>query len=337
MEVCPARFRGVRGPRIKIPAAESEACYHCTSRTVNRERLFEETDREILRRQLWRVADFCGVQVLTYAILSNHFHVLVRVPREEPVSDAELLRRFKVLYPRPTKHQNARLEVIQQELASNGPEAQAWRRSQLALMGDVSQFMKLLKQRFSIWYNKAHERCGTLWSERFKSTLVEGHGRVLETMALYIDLNPVRAGLAADPKDYRFCGYADAVAGNQTSQAGIRAVIGGRNWEEAQSQYRQALFGAGAAPRDGAGRLTGKELEKVIAQGGQLPLPTVLRCRLRYFTDGAVLGSRAFVEMQLVRYRKKTGRLIERSPQALPAAEWGEMMVLRALRRPGFG
>jgi hypothetical protein len=84
--------------------------------------------------------------------------------------------------------------------------------------------------------------------------------------------------------------------------------------------------------------VTGQELETVLAQGGTLPLATVLRCRLRYFTDGAVLGSRAFVELQLASYRRKTGRLLGRVPQALPAVtEWGDLATLRALRQPGFG
>lgn len=52
----------------------------------------------------------------------------------------------------------------------------------------------------------------TLWAERFKSVLVEGFGNALETVAAYIDLNPVWAGIVEDPKDYRFCGYAEAVA-----------------------------------------------------------------------------------------------------------------------------
>ena len=328
----------MRQPRIKIPSAEGEACYHCRTRTVNGEWLFNDTAKDILRRQVWQVADYCGVQILTYAILSNHFHVLVRVPREEPVSDAELLRRFKVLYPHPTAYQNARLEVVEVELASNGPKAVAWRKRQLALMGDLSQFMKLLKERFSIWFNKSHQRIGTLWAERFKSTLVEGQGRVLETMAVYIDLNCVRAGLASDPKDYRFCGYAEAVAGKEAARAGIRAVVGGHGWEEVQSQYRQLLFSTGAAPREGGGSVTRKELERVIAEGGKLPMATVLCCRMRYFSDGAVLGSRAFVETQLASYRKKTGRLLQRNPQALPAVtDWADLTTLRALRQPGFG
>lgn len=328
----------MRQARIKIPAAEGEACYHCTTRTVNGEWLFDDTAKDILRRQIWQVAAYCGVQILTYTIMSNHFHVLVRVPREEPVSDAELLRRFGLLYPKPTTYQAARLEVVKLELSGNGPNAVAWRRRQLALMGDLSQFMKLLKQRFSIWYNKSHQRFGTLWAERFKSTLVEGRGRVLEAMAAYIDLNSVRAGLVSDPKDYRFCGYAEAVAGNKTAQAGICAVIGGNDWNEAQPHYRQLLFSTGAGSREAARSVTRDDLDRVVAEGGKLSLAAVLRCRVRYFTDGAVLGSRAFVEMQLARCREKTGQLGRRSPQALPpVTEWGDLATLRALRGSGFG
>jgi putative transposase len=305
---------------------------------VNGERLFDDTAKDILRRQIWQVANYCGVRIITYAIMSNHFHVLICVPRQEPISDDELLRRFGVLYPKPTPYQTARLELVKHELATNGPNAATWRERQLALMGDLSQFMKLLKQRFSIWFNKSHQRFGTLWAERFKSTLVEGRGRVLETMAAYIDLNSVRAGIATDPKDYRFCGYAEAVAGDQSAQAGIRTVVGGNNWGEAQSEYRQLLFSTGAGSREAAGIVSRAELARVVAEGGKLPLATVLRCRVRYFSDGAVLGSRAFVATHLARHREKTGRLSHRSPQDLPpAAEWGDLATFSALRGPGFG
>jgi REP element-mobilizing transposase RayT len=242
----------MRQARIKIPSTQSEAAYHCTSRTVNGEWLFDAVAKEVLRRQIWQVADYCGVQVVTYTVMSNHFHVLLIVPRQEPVADTELLRRYKVLYPKPTKYQAARLEAIESELASNGPAAIAWRRRQLALMGDVSQFMKLVKQRFSIWFNKTHRRFGTLWAERFKSTLLDPQGQLRRTIAVYIELNAVRAGLVTDPKDYRFCGYAEAVAGNVVAQEGIRLVSGNRSWDEAQADYREFIFGTGAAPREGA-------------------------------------------------------------------------------------
>lgn len=55
----------MRQPRIKISPTDGEAFYHCISRTVNGEWLFEEVDREIFRRQMWQVADFCGVGIVT--------------------------------------------------------------------------------------------------------------------------------------------------------------------------------------------------------------------------------------------------------------------------------
>ena len=76
----------------------------------------------------------------------------------------------------------------------------------LKRMNDVSVLMKELKQRFSVWYNKSHNRFGTLWAERFRSILVEDRPEVVRTVAAYIDLNPVRAGMVEDPVDYRYCG-----------------------------------------------------------------------------------------------------------------------------------
>ena len=73
-------------------------------------------------------------------------------------------------------------------------------------MYDISIFIKELKGRFAQWYNQRHDRYGVLWAERFKSVLLEG-GEALAAVAAYIELNPVRAGLCADPKDYRYCGF----------------------------------------------------------------------------------------------------------------------------------
>jgi putative transposase len=322
----------VRQPRIKISPGDGQADYHCTSRTVNGERLFDDVAKEILRRQIWQVADYCGVQVLTYAVMVNHFHVVVRIPRAEPVGDAELLRRYQVLYPRPSVYQTARLKVVQAELAQNGPEAIRWRRRQLQLMGDVSQFMKLLKQRFSIWFNKSHRRFGTLWAERFKSALLGPSA--LQTVAAYVDLNCVRAGLVVDPKDYRFCGYAEAVAGRAEAEAGLNCVVAGSAPAASRGEYRELLFGIGGSPRLAAAVIDPVDVQQVLSQGGKLPLATLLRCRLRYFSDGAVLGSRAFVEIQLARYRTTTGRRERLEPQMLPSCtSWGDLATLRRLRR----
>ena len=337
----------MRCARIKASTTEREAVYHCMTRTVNGAFLLDDPAKETLRKQLWQTADYCGVQILTFAILSNHFHVLLRVPKAASVSDAELLRRYSVLYPKPTRFQQARLEVLQTWLKTGDPEGEAWRKRQLALMGDVSQFMKLLKQRFSVWFNRTHNRYGTLWAERFKSVLVEPTGKVVETMAAYIDLNAVRAGLVADPKDYRFCGYAEALSGHPQAQAGLAAILSGPALHEpdaprpeparVQADYRVTLFGVGSGARPGEGTVSPAELQKVVKARGRLPRHVVLRCRIRHFTDGAVLGGQAFVAEHLAAYRERTGRRRNSPPKPLPAfTDWGlDLVTLRGLRQVG--
>jgi putative transposase len=139
----------------------------------------------------------------------------------DSVSDVELLRRFKVLYPKPTKYQVASFAEIERLLRAGGDEASEVRQKLLARMGDLSEFMKTVKQRFSVWYNGSHQRYGTLWADRFKSVLVEGEGNPLQTMAAYIDLNSVRAGIVDDPKDYRCCSYAEAVANSERRTSNV--------------------------------------------------------------------------------------------------------------------
>jgi len=339
-------------PRFKIESRHSAAVYHCMSHTVSEVRL-DDRAREILRKQLWQIADYCGVHIFTYALMSNHFHVLVRVPlKTDDVPDAELLRRHNVLYPKLSMPQAARMKIVREQLKTNGPEAVKWRKQQLALMCDISPFMKLLKQRFSVWFNRTQNRRGTLWSERFKSVLVEGRGNVLSTMAAYIDLNPVRAGMAADPKDYRFCGYAEALKGNKIAQTGIINIVtgqpgadnaGGRagsgvKWSDAQQAYRMRLFGDGVRQRAGKASMTPAQFEKVMEQNGTLPMPDVLRCRVKYFTDGVVLGGKAFVAEQLARYRRQTGLRKRIALRKLPPlTDWGDMVAMRGVRKNIFG
>ena len=99
----------MRRARIKVDAEKGAAVYHCMSRTVNGEVLFDDVAKEVLRKQLWQIADYCGVQILTFAIMNNHFHVLVRVPERNTVQDLEMLRRYEVLYPKPTRYQTCLL------------------------------------------------------------------------------------------------------------------------------------------------------------------------------------------------------------------------------------
>ena len=329
----------MRMRRFKVSG--SDCVYHCMTRTVNGELCFGDREKEVLRKMLWQVADFCGVEILTYCLMSNHFHVLVRVPAEDCPSDSELLRRFRVLYPKPTRFEQASVSVLRTELEQGGEDAAAVRRRLSLRMGDVSEFMKTLKQRFSVWYNRSHQRYGTLWAERFKSVLVEGQGNALQTMAAYIDLNPVRAGLVEDPKDYRFCGYAEAIAGSTQCRRGLMRIwssFGVKSHDDALVAHRMLLFGKGSDPMTQKGAVMDHARAlKVLSGDGTLPKAVALRCRIRYFTDGAILGSASFLQdyataWQLERQRKHPPKV-----HTLKGSNWGDLAVMQGLRKNIFG
>jgi putative transposase len=204
-------------------------------------------------------------------------------------------------------------------------------------MGDVSLFMKELKQRFSIWYNRSHKRYGTLWAERFKSVLIQDTAACLRTVAAYIDLNPVRAGLVEDPKDYRYCGYAEAVAGRSEAREGLRKVLEVKTEKSALSEYRKILFLMGSTvSRESQLAMDREAVKKVVELDGELPTAQVLRLRVRYFTDGMVLGSNAYVNEIFEAHRDMFGKKRKTGARPLRGFKESGLTVIRDLRKDVF-
>ena len=232
------------------------------------------------------------------------------------------------------------MEIMEAQLEEGGEEAEAIRRKLLARMTDVSEFMKAVKQRFSVWYNRSHKRYGTLWAERFKSVLVEGQGNPLQTMGAYIDLNPVRAGLVEDPKDYRFCGYAEAVAGVVEAKRGLIKIWtdhGAKRIDSALRAHRSLIFGKRAS-EPGLSEMTRKRALEILDQeDGELPKSVMLRCRVRYFTDGAILGSAEFVRGFTGAWQVERGRKHPPKVNTMQGSNWGDLAVIQGLRRQVFG
>jgi hypothetical protein len=302
----------MRQPR-RLRADAHPSFYHCISRITAGERIFQTTDLACPEAKrfvdlLHRLSAFCGLPILTYVLMGNHFHLLCEVPQPRVLSDPELLDRIEALYG-PKRRQ-----ALQQVLAGQTPggelAAQTAREGLQARMGNLSIFLKELKGRFAQGYNRRHGRFGPLWAERFKSLLVQD-GAALTAVALYIDLNPVRAGLCTDPKDYRYCGYGEAVGlGPEHARAGLARVFGlepgqaGADWAEVGAEYRRRLFRAGVvASQPQQAVIDAEQARRVVEeQKGVLPLKERLGCRLRFFTTGLVLGSRSFVEAQLSRW-----------------------------------
>ena len=305
------------------------AIYHCVSRVVNRDFVLKREEKEKFVALMRVYEKFSQVQVLTYCVMSNHFHILLEVPaRPEDGgaswTDDELLDHMSCLYSEPQMRE-FRWELGHYREQQNERAAEAFRARIFARMWDLSAFMKVLKQCFTQWFNRMHGREGYLWEARFKSSLVED-GHAARTVAAYIDLNPVRAGMVADPKDYRWSGYGEAVAGKEWARNGLRMVLFEKlscvmdrkqaagqvaTWREVARQYRLILFENGEEREGDRGKLRGgisrEEVARVLAEGGRLSEAMLVRCKARYLIDGLVVGSEGFVNRAFALSREYFG------------------------------
>ena len=315
--------------------------YHVMSRVVDKRHVFGEEEKEFFRIAMRRLEAFSGVRVLAYCMMSNHFHLLLEVPERTELDDKALMERLRVFYPK------VRMAAISQEFERARLHAQktgdeAWldelRERYLCRMGSLSVFAKELKERFTKWYNRREGRRGTLWEERFKSVLVEDSDTVLSTMAAYIELNPVRAGMVEDPRDYRHCSYGEAVAGGKRAREGIAALLRMHGqegaWRQIAAQYRKLLFCAG----ENTG-FDPAQVRKVLAENGELALHELVRCHVRYFNDGVALGSRLFVDEVFAHNRPLFGDRRKTGARKMKGGDWNGLFCLRnlsdALAAPG--
>jgi hypothetical protein len=345
----------MRQARIR---GEGLSYYHCISRVVDRQFILGDEEKEHFVVLMRKLEAFLGLRVVTYAVMSNHFHLLVEEPDRSalpPLDRDGLLRHLGYLYDRFT------VDTVREELdraAASGDRQ--WEQQILdryrRRMGDVSIFMKELKQRFSSWYNRRKGRKGTLWEERYKSLLVEGDEKTLMTMAAYIDLNAFRAGMVDRVEDYRWCGYASAVAGNRWARMGLGRILRNsphfsgedfeENWNATAPIYRLWLYDQGEVRElpgdDTAGNrtrrgFTREEVEEEVARGGRLPLKRVIHRRVRYFIDGGVLGSAAFVEKVFEHHRGRFGLKRKTGARRMREADWEGLCVLRDLKHDRIG
>ena len=179
---------------------------------------------------------------------------------------------------------------------------------------------------------------------------MEGEPETLTKVAAYVDLNAVRAGMVTDPKDYRWCGYAEALAAStkeirERARDALCAVVGeeerrmsggecGRKaWKSALAEYRKLLFGVGDETMTKKGGFTEDEVRAVWAAGGKLTQAQLLRCRVRYFTDGLVIGSKAFVEDYFETARQSFGSKRKTGARRIRGVEAEGLCAFRDLRK----
>jgi len=322
----------MRMRRMKVPEG-ADGIYHCHSRAVDGRNIFDARGKEEFLRRMWRTAEFLGVQILSYTVMSNHYHHLVLVPGEVELTNEELLERLRVYYG----ERNSNYLEFREALDKGDETLDQLREQHMRRMGDVSEFEKTLKQGFSSWYNRRNDRRGTLWMEPFGSTIAEDDPIATIPMAAYIDLNPVRAGIVDDPKDYLHCGYAAALAGDERCREGIQRLMHMNSWPQASTQYRIYLMQQGQMKVPGkAGTIDRDLLLKTLKEEGHLPAHQLLRLKVRYFTHGLVLGSEKYVEEFFQQYRSHFGERRKTGARPIKALPESGLHVLRDLRKTVF-
>ena len=273
----------MRHPRLK-PSGR-DVFYHTYNRVAGEpgDRPFAEVEKEHFVSLLHKLSQLYIVEVVGYTVMSNHFHLVLFAPAEPP-SEEETCARYNAYYGK-------------QPALQPGTESCRAAAEQLR---DISWFMHDLQHQFSCWFNRTRpiRRRGALWAGRFKHTLLE-EGVAVWDCWQYIALNPVRAGLVADPADYRFSDFG-AWCGSKRHpfaanlEAHIMPCFKGLLHVADQSALHKRFREAFAwqmnrrQPQDVAEAA-------VKAAGKPLPFSTVATRRMRYWADGLVIGSRRFV------------------------------------------
>ncbi|MBU2709371.1 transposase [Zooshikella marina] len=195
-------------PRSELVSVADTPFYHCICRCVRRAFLCGDdrvTGQNFDHRKAWlveRLAELVkvfAIDICAYAVMSNHYHLVVRINEEKAAqwTDDEVIRRWRKLYQGPPMVQRylAGAVLDKAELKVVNDIVQQWR----IRLTDLSWFMRCLNEPIARWANDEDGCKGRFWEGRFKSQALLDEAALLTCMS-YVDLNPVRAGMAETPE-----------------------------------------------------------------------------------------------------------------------------------------
>ena len=326
----------MRRPRM---LGQSFTYYHIISRVNHGEYLLDDGEKERLVG-FFRDAEVLGCgQIVTYSILDNHWHCLLSIDHNAKVPEELVVKRVRARYGDFRADEFAQQVAMVREL--NGEVA-----AQKVLdhyrhrMNNLAEFAKDALQRFTMSYNRRHGSFGSFWSGRYKSSIVEGKSvhdtKALATVAAYIDLNAVRAGIVTDPGAYRFCGYGAAMGGDKHALAALGPVLDMLTQGDGAelSAYRTYIFRQGFDHAVSGSRSDAfsKLAHKVLKREGKINSAELIFCKVRYFSDGLAIGSRNFIEDLFQKNRNLFSEKRKSGARTIKNADSGGLCCMRDLR-----
>jgi REP element-mobilizing transposase RayT len=198
-------------PRQSQVSLKETPYYHCIGRCVRRAWLWgydKYAGKDYSHRKQWvidrltELSQLFAIDICAYAVMSNHYHVVlyVDVMRAREWSEQAVVRRWTQLFQLPElvrRYLKEPVSKAEQDAAKQIIET--WR----ARLMDVSWFMRCLNEHLARRANAEDGCTGRFWEGRFKSQALLDEAGLLTAMA-YVDLNPIRAGIAATPEDSEF-------------------------------------------------------------------------------------------------------------------------------------
>ena len=268
-------------PRIaRFVRSDMPTVYHVISRTALDGFPMGTDERDYLLGIIKRLSRFYFVDVLGFCIMSNHFHLVVRVYPAEHFSDDVVRDRLEKWFPEGRVFGDQTVEKFRERWSS------------------LAQFVKDIKLGFTRYYNNRHSREGYFWGGRFKSMIVQ-NGYSLVNLLAYVDLNPIRAGIVKRPEEYRWCSLGYHVqTGNRD---GLLCMdFGMKEWGEREPDqimrtYRQFVYETGAVDTGKGKPMDPKIVNKERKKNFELKRFELFCYRTRYFSDAGILGSKEFV------------------------------------------
>jgi len=195
-------------PRKALIALADTPYYHITSRCVRRAFLCgvdHYSGQDYEHRRQWVVerirllSSLFAIDVCAYAVLSNHYHLVLKLCPEQlkDASDEQIMERWCALFKGPRLVQRFRSgeSISAPERSTVGDIVKVWR----AKLSSISWFMRCLNQPIARQANLEDKCTGKFWESRFNSQALKTEEALLSCM-VYVDLNPVRAGIETSPE-----------------------------------------------------------------------------------------------------------------------------------------
>ncbi len=205
-------------PRNKQIALSETPFYHLTYRCVRRSFLCGEIDGcNFEHRRGWIVdrlrllTAMFAIDVAAYAIMTNHYHILVRVNIEKAAAwtVADIFKQWSLVFQVTDlmKQYLAGNVVTDEEIKAAERLAKMYRER----LTSISWFMRCLNEHIARAANAEDKCSGRFWEGRFKSQAILDEAALINTM-VYIDLNPIRAQIAETPETSEYTSFAERIA-----------------------------------------------------------------------------------------------------------------------------